>query len=144
MAAVYADVLGNPRFVVLLDLLFAFVRIKYLVALIRALFLDGTFAGLPDKPKPGTIKKGNEPQVTIQICTYNEGPVVVETIRRSCAQDWPKDKLTVQILDDSTEESTIKLIEDAVADGKRKDVDVKRLTRVDRVGYKVSLIAEYR
>lgn len=91
-----------------------------------------------DKPgdRAGKIPPGKEPHVTIQICTYNEGGVVAETIARACSVDWPPDKLTVQILDDSTDEASMQIVQNSVAIWKSRGVDVTRLTRPTRIGYK--------
>ena len=91
-----------------------------------------------DKPgdRAGKITPGKEPHVTVQICTYNEGSVVVETIARACCVDWPLDKLTVQILDDSTDGASVQIVKDSVAIWKSRGVDVARLTRPSRIGYK--------
>lgn len=91
-----------------------------------------------DKPseKKGKISPGREPHVTIQICCYNEGGVVEETITRACSVDWPIDKLTVQILDDSTDEASVTIVKAAVAIWKSRGIDISRLTRPSRIGYK--------
>lgn len=76
------------------------------------------------------------PHITIQIVTYNEEHVVLETIQRACAVDWPKNKLTVQVLDDSTKGSSQDLIAKAVATKKSEGVNVVHLKRPDRIGFK--------
>jgi hypothetical protein len=84
----------------------------------------------------GIIHPGHEPTVTVQICTYNEGGVVEETIKRACSVAWPKDKLVVQILDDSTDRRSMEVVERCVARWRSKQVDIARLTRSQRIGYK--------
>lgn len=91
-----------------------------------------------DKPleKAGKIRRGEEPHVTIQICTYNEGLVVKETINRACSVDWPKHKLTVHVLDDSTDKNSSDVVESAVKAWRADGMDISRLSRPHRTGYK--------
>src|SRR3972149_4772203 len=46
------------------------------------------------------------PNVTIQLPLYNELYVVERLIDAVCEIDYPKDKLEIQVLDDSTDETT--------------------------------------
>ncbi|MFA6541767.1 MAG: glycosyl transferase family 2, partial [Bacteroidota bacterium] len=53
------------------------------------------------------------PPVTIQLPIFNEMYVVRRLIDASCAIDYPKDRLEIQVLDDSTDE-TVDLVESIV------------------------------
>lgn len=93
-----------------------------------------------EDPIPGgLIREGEEPTVTIQICSYNEAPVIKETIDAACSVDWPSDRLHVQILDDSTD-VTVDIIERCAADWREKGISCERLTRECRVGYKAGCL----
>ena len=46
------------------------------------------------------------PRVTIQLPIYNEQFVVDRLVEAICKLDYPKDKLDIQLLDDSTDETT--------------------------------------
>ena len=94
------------------------------------------FTDKPQEKHDGRYLPGQEPLVTVQICAYNEGTVVEETIRASCQVDWPKDKLLVHILDDSTDVESSKIIEEQVSYWRAREVDIRRLTRANRVGFK--------
>lgn len=83
----------------------------------------------------GLIPKGKEPVVTLQICCYNERNVIKNSINAACAVDWPRNKLVVQILDDSTDES-VEFIEQTCARMRELGFNCHRLERSDRVGYK--------
>lgn len=88
------------------------------------------------KPKTGgVIAEGEEPVVTLQICCYNERNVIKNTINAACAVDWPRSKLVVQVLDDSTDES-IEIIEQTCARLRELGFNCHRLQRSDRIGYK--------
>src|SRR3954467_7849296 len=45
------------------------------------------------------------PKVTVQLPMYNEASVAERIIKHSCLIDYPKDKLEIQVLDDSTDNS---------------------------------------
>src|SRR5690242_21860067 len=45
------------------------------------------------------------PHVVVQIPSFNEGPVVRRGVEAAAKLDWPRDKLHIQILDDSTDET---------------------------------------
>ena len=57
------------------------------------------------KPKP---KRRFEelPRVTVQLPMYNEKYVVERLLDAVCALDYPRDRLEIQVLDDSTDETT--------------------------------------
>ena len=88
----------------------------------------------PLDPIPGDML--DEPIVTVQIATYNEGSVVGETIARACSIDWPREKLFIQVCDDSTEKESIAVIENLILCWREKGFHVERLYRDDRIGYK--------
>jgi cellulose synthase/poly-beta-1,6-N-acetylglucosamine synthase-like glycosyltransferase len=94
-----------------------------------------------DSPKiGGLIVEGEEPVVTIQICSFNEISVVEKTIDAACEVDWPKDKLFVQICDDSTDQ-TIVIIDTVCARWRAAGVNCERLSRApDRTGYKAGCL----
>ncbi|MHB1688013.1 MAG: cellulose synthase family protein [Ignavibacteriaceae bacterium] len=79
--------------------------------------------------------------VTIQLPLYNELYVVDRLINAVCEIDYPKDKMEIQILDDSTDETseiTAKIVEQ-----KRKEgFDIKQIRRGTREGYKAGALKE--
>src|SRR5262245_15369612 len=76
-----------------------------------------------------------EPVVTVQLPIFNEQFVVERLLESVCAMDWPKDRLEVQLLDDSTDE-TVGIAAAKVAELVARGFDVKHLHRTDRTGYK--------
>ena len=46
------------------------------------------------------------PTVTVQLPIYNERYVVERLIRAACALDYPADRLEIQVLDDSTDDTS--------------------------------------
>lgn len=87
-------------------------------------------------PKGGKIVPQKEPGVTIQICAYNEGDVVEETINHACQVDWPREKLFIHVCDDSTDQESIAVIGNAVSVWKAKGIQIEHLRRPHRIGYK--------
>src|SRR4249920_2691711 len=75
------------------------------------------------------------PVVTIQLPLFNEMYVVDRLIDAVTAIDYPQDKLEIQVLDDSTDE-TRDIAELAVRRQAARGFDIKYLHRADRTGYK--------
>jgi cellulose synthase/poly-beta-1,6-N-acetylglucosamine synthase-like glycosyltransferase len=80
------------------------------------------------------------PHVLVQIPVYNEPLVVERALVAAAALDWPRDRLTIQLLDDSTD-ITPDIAVHAVARLRRDGVDVAHLRRDDRSGFKAGALA---
>ena len=81
------------------------------------------------------------PHVVVQIPSFNEGDVLRRGIEAAARLDWPRDKLHIQVLDDSTDE-TAELARTVVAELKAKDFDIVALQRTDRSGFKGGALHE--
>jgi len=79
------------------------------------------------------------PEVTIQIPLYNEQYVITRLIDSVLRMDYPKDKLEVQILDDSTDETT-QIITDHIGKYLEQGFDIKHIHRKNREGYKAGAL----
>ena len=79
--------------------------------------------------------------VTIQLPLYNELYVVERLINAVCAIDYPKDKLEIQVLDDSTDE-TVEVAAKIVNEKKKLGIDISYIHREDRKGYKAGALKE--
>ncbi|MEP7146066.1 MAG: cellulose synthase family protein [bacterium] len=79
------------------------------------------------------------PVVTIQIPLYNEQYVITRLIDSVLRMDYPKDKLEVQILDDSTDEST-KIISEHIKKYLHQNYDISHIHRTNREGYKAGAL----
>jgi cellulose synthase/poly-beta-1,6-N-acetylglucosamine synthase-like glycosyltransferase len=80
------------------------------------------------------------PVVTVQLPIYNERYVVDRLIRAVCALDYPRDRLEIQVLDDSTDdtsERTARLVEQFASSG----LDIRHIRRADRAGFKAGALA---
>jgi cellulose synthase/poly-beta-1,6-N-acetylglucosamine synthase-like glycosyltransferase len=88
-----------------------------------------------------TGKFDHLPRVTVQLPMYNEDFVAERVIKASCQIDYPKEKLEIQVLDDSTDHSAEiarKACEEMAALGH----PVKYIHRDNRTGYKAGALAE--
>lgn len=81
------------------------------------------------------------PHVVVQIPSFNEGPVLRRGVEAAARLDWPCDKLHIQILDDSTDQ-TAEIARTVAADLRAKGFDVVALQRTDRSGYKGGALHE--
>lgn len=79
------------------------------------------------------------PKVTVQLPMFNEMYVAERIIDACAAFDYPKDKLQIQVLDDSTDE-TKDLIAKKVAEVAAIGVNIQHIHRVDRTGYKAGAL----
>ncbi len=79
------------------------------------------------------------PVVTIQLPLYNEMYVVDRLVDAVCGIDYPREKLEIQVLDDSTDE-TCAIAENAVRRHAAAGIDIKYIHRTDRSGYKAGAL----
>jgi len=79
------------------------------------------------------------PTVTIQLPIYNEMYVVDRLVQAVCRMDYPRDRLEVQLLDDSTDE-TQSVAGLAVRRAALQGIDIKYIHRDDRSGYKAGAL----
>ncbi|MCC7243431.1 MAG: glycosyltransferase family 2 protein [Acidobacteria bacterium] len=79
------------------------------------------------------------PVVTIQLPVFNEMYVVDRLIDSVCRIDYPRERLEIQVLDDSTDE-TRTIAELAVRRHAAQGLDIKYLHRQDRSGYKAGAL----
>lgn len=81
------------------------------------------------------------PVVTIQLPVFNELYVMERLLDNIALIEYPKDKLEIQVLDDSTDESlaaTKTHVEKLAATG----LDIKHITRTNRTGFKAGALKE--
>lgn len=81
------------------------------------------------------------PLVTIQLPVFNELYVVERLIDDICAIDYPRDKLEIQVLDDSIDE-TVDISRKKCIEYAAKGIDIKHIHRTNRSGYKAGALKE--
>ena len=82
----------------------------------------------------------NFPAVTIQLPVYNEKYVVERLLEAIARFDYPQDKLEIQVLDDSTDE-TVAIIAEKVAELQSQGLNIRHICRPHRKGYKAGALA---
>lgn len=80
-----------------------------------------------------------EPMVTIQLPLYNEMYVVERLINAVCQIDYPKEKMEIQVLDDSTDETT-SIVAKLVESKKQLGFDISHIRRGSREGFKAGAL----
>ena len=81
------------------------------------------------------------PPLTVQIPLYNEIYVAGRVIDAACALDYPRERLEIQILDDSTDE-TADLCRRKVAEYSALGYSIRHLRRDSRAGFKAGALEE--
>lgn len=95
----------------------------------------------PDTSAKFDLSIDEIPSVTIQLPLYNELYVVERLLRNIADIDYPKEKLEIQVLDDSTDESVAKIAE-ITKDLQQKGIDIKHIRRSNRSGFKAGALKE--
>lgn len=107
--------------------------------------LNLTFAYLRDKWKNKTIqeksfnKDEEKPIVTIQLPVYNELYVIERLIDAVANFDWPIEKIEIQVLDDSNDE-TVEIIARKIIEWREKGIDITQVIRPNRKGFKAGAL----
>ena len=81
------------------------------------------------------------PVVTVQLPVFNELYVVGRLIDAACSMIYPKDKLEIQVLDDSTD-ATVDVVAQHVERYRKLGFDIKQVCRTNRNGYKAGALKE--
>jgi cellulose synthase/poly-beta-1,6-N-acetylglucosamine synthase-like glycosyltransferase len=95
---------------------------------------------LPRAEHAGAATDAELPAVTVQLPLYNERYVARRLLEAVAALDYPRDRLEIQLLDDSTDDTTA-LLESLAAELRARGHDVRLLHRRARDGYKAGALA---
>ena len=79
------------------------------------------------------------PVITVQLPLFNEMYVVSRLVKAVTEIDYPREKLQIQVLDDSTDE-TVKIAEATVAKYAELGFDIQYIHRTDRTGFKAGAL----
>ena len=85
------------------------------------------------------LPMSEEPVVTIQLPIFNEYYVAGRLIEAVCGMEYPKEKLEVQVLDDSTDE-TVEIVAAVVKEYQQLGFDIKHIRRANRAGFKAGAL----
>jgi cellulose synthase/poly-beta-1,6-N-acetylglucosamine synthase-like glycosyltransferase len=81
------------------------------------------------------------PMVTVQLPIYNERYVIRRLLKAACALDYPRDRLEIQVLDDSTDD-TVEIAGRLVAQYQEQGLCVVHARRDTRKGFKAGSLKE--
>jgi cellulose synthase/poly-beta-1,6-N-acetylglucosamine synthase-like glycosyltransferase len=92
--------------------------------------------------KSTPVETPNEwPMVAVQLPLFNEQSAAEHMIDTICAFDYPKDRLIIQVLDDSTDQTT-EQVRQQIKHYRRLGFNIELFHRTDRKGYKAGALAE--
>lgn len=91
--------------------------------------------------RPMGYFRGDLPRVTMQLPMFNEPAVARRVIDAACAIDYPRDRLQIQVLDDSTD-GCAAIARARVAYWADRGLDIHYLHRADRAGYKAGALRD--
>src|ERR1700756_494301 len=79
------------------------------------------------------------PAVLVQIPTFNEGRLVRRVLDSVVSLDWPRDRLQIQLLDDSTDASA-EIARATIEEFRLRGYDVNLIQRTHRAGFKAGAL----
>ena len=85
------------------------------------------------------VSEIGEPTITIQLPIYNEKYVATRLVDAVCAQDYPKEKMKIMVLDDS-DDDTVNLMHQTVLKYQNLGFDILHVRRGTREGYKAGAL----
>lgn len=91
-------------------------------------------------PRTVPLSPAAFPRVTVQLPIYNERYVADRGIRALAGLEWPRDRLQIQVLDDSTDDTTT-IARQAVDELRAAGHDIVLLHRAQRDGFKAGALA---
>lgn len=91
--------------------------------------------------KPAPLQEEDLPFVTIQLPIYNEMYVVERLIEAISRFDYPKEKMEIHILDDSTDE-TVDIVQKLVETYRKQGFQIEQIRRTVRQGFKAGALKE--
>ncbi|MCB0455258.1 MAG: glycosyltransferase family 2 protein [Aequorivita sp.] len=97
--------------------------------------------GHKNSPTFDFSKEAEIPKVTIQLPVYNELYVMQRLLDNIAQIDYPKDKLEIQVLDDSTDESFAQTAQH-IRELQKTGLDIQHITRKNREGFKAGALKE--
>jgi len=96
------------------------------------------YSKFPPKPK-GHFNEDELPFMTVQLPLFNEMYVVERLVKAVTEIDYPRNRLEIQVLDDSTDE-TVKIASATVAKYAARGFDIHYIHREDRTGFKAGAL----
>lgn len=101
--------------------------------------LSPTSSGLPIRPHAPATERW--PSVVVQVPVFNEGLLVRACLEAVTRLDYPPEKLSVQLLDDSDDGSAPENRRQAQGIAARSGIRIDVIHRTDRAGFKAGALA---
>src|SRR6056297_2916314 len=92
-------------------------------------------------PKYNLLDPREIPYVTIQLPVYNEEYVMERLLENIAKIEYPKSKLEIQVLDDSTDDS-VAVTSQRISELQETGLDIQHIQRTDRKGFKAGALKE--
>ncbi|RRQ50475.1 glycosyltransferase [Maribacter algicola] len=92
-------------------------------------------------PKFNLLDPKEIPFVTIQLPVYNEEYVMERLLENIAKIEYPKSKLEIQVLDDSTDDS-VAVTAQRISELQETGLDIQHIRRTDRTGFKAGALKE--
>jgi cellulose synthase/poly-beta-1,6-N-acetylglucosamine synthase-like glycosyltransferase len=105
--------------------------------LIRCLYSGSQ---IPQRAPASYTTEEEFPLVTIQLPLFNERFVVERLLDAAARIDWPAERLEIQVLDDS-DDDTVTRVDERVSWWRQQGVAISVVRRVGRAGYKAGALA---
>jgi cellulose synthase/poly-beta-1,6-N-acetylglucosamine synthase-like glycosyltransferase len=87
-------------------------------------------------------KEEEIPFVTIQLPLFNEFYVVERLLQNIAKIDYPKNKLEIQVLDDSTDAEAVAITASEIVKVQQSGIDIQHIQRTNREGFKAGALKE--
>lgn len=114
----------------------------YAIAQLNLLFNYLKYRNKEDNsPKFNFSNPDEIPFVTIQLPVFNELYVMKRLLKNIAKLEYPLDKLEIQVLDDSTDES-IEMTAKHIKKIQEKGIDIQHIRRTNRKGFKAGALKE--
>jgi cellulose synthase/poly-beta-1,6-N-acetylglucosamine synthase-like glycosyltransferase len=130
--------MGEVLTLVILPLYYLVLGVLAIFGLHRA-YLVVVYLRSRGNPRPEPPPPEAWPRVTVQLPLYNEMYVARRLIDAVARLDYPADRLEIQVLDDSTDETT-EIVADTVARHRRRGLPIEHVRREDRSGFKAGAL----
>lgn len=121
-------------------ILFVYFAALTALALFGVHRLSLTWSARNAAPSPVAPPPESWPTVVVQLPLYNEAFVAERVIRSAAALRYPVGRLTIQVLDDSTDD-TAGIVNRVVTELRQAGHQVEAVRRPNRVGYKAGALA---
>ncbi len=125
---------------ILFELIYAFALVALSIYGFNSLYLVWRYARTRRRDLSEPLPPRVWPRVTIQLPIYNERHTVERLLDAVAAMDYPRDRLQVQMLDDSTDD-TVERVAALVDRLRREGLSIVHCHRAERTGFKAGALA---